>query len=143
MPEKTISEATVEAVWEEVAELPEAKALKEMNRINKAQPALVAYVMARTEGLSEDASELSVYLLLVVSRIFETHFGKLKKVDVKTVSALERVESSPGEDAQPVVMALLEDCIFDEDAEVELSDEEQDKIFSSLRVVVEALSSAA
>ena len=143
MPEKTISEATVEAVWEEVAELPEAKALKEMNRINKAQPALVAYVMARTEGLSEDASELSVYLLLVVSRIFETHFGKLKKVDVKTVSALERMESTPGEDAQPVVMALLEDCIFDEDAEVELSDEEQDKIFSSLRVVVEALSSAA
>lgn len=143
MAEKLISEATVEAVWQEVAELPEAKALKEMNRINKAQPALVAYVMARTEGLSEDASELSVYLLLVVSRIFETHFGKLKKVDVKMVTSLERMESTDGEDAQAVVMALLEDCIFDEDAEVELSAEEQDKIFSALRVVVEALNSAA
>ena len=86
----------VEAIWQEVAVMPEEKALVEMDRVSNAQPALLAFVFADTENLSHDAHELAVYMFFVILRVFEKHFGrKLGKVDVKTVQRILKTNGVP------------------------------------------------
>ncbi len=148
MPE-IIPEDQVEATWAEVGAWPPSKALKEMNRVTSSQPAVAAYVMARTDSLSQDARELAVYMLLVVFRIFEKHCGPLRRIEVKTVERLERAsimdEVDDADDVtQPFVTASIEDCVFDSgDDGIHLTPKDQESLFLAMQVVIEAFSTAA
>ncbi len=139
---QSIPEDLVDATWQEVSEFSEEKALREMNRLTKAQPALTAFVMARSEDLSHDARELGIYMLLVISRMFEKQFGKLKKADIKTVRRLEE-ECEDGDTTQPFVLRSVEDCLFDPaDDGIKLTEEDQETLFAVMKVVIGVLAGA-
>src|SRR5262245_5630769 len=84
-----IPEAVIESAWNEVAELPESKAQAEIERIGMSQPALLAFVMADTEELSQEAQELGLFIFVIVLRMFEKHFGAaMRTVELETVERL-------------------------------------------------------
>ena len=62
------------------------RAQSEMERVSKAQPALLAYVMASSEELGEAAQELALYMFVVIHKAFEKQFGaKLQNAGMKQV----------------------------------------------------------
>ena len=158
-----IPEDLVETTWQEVAVMPEEKALIEMDRVSKAQPDLLAFVFADTEHLGHDAHELAVYMFFVILRAFEKHFGKkLKRVDHRTVARLQKeieqtMESLAGADEQtfqraavaqrekqPFVMRYVVETLFESDEEeIELTEEDQGALFLTMKTVTDALNGAA
>ncbi len=160
-----IPDDLVEAAWEEVAVMPEDKAALEIDRLSKAQPALLAFVFADTEQLSHEAHELAVYMFFVILRVFEKHFGKkLKQVDVQTITRLQKeieetMESLGNADekalesaaiaqneAQPFVIRYVVETLFEPDdeeeqGESELTEEDQGALFLTMKTVTDALNS--
>src|SRR5215475_706222 len=91
-----IPESVVESAWNEVANLPESQAQQQIDKIGKAQPALLAFVMADSEDLGRDAQELALFIFVIVLRMFEKQFGsKLKTVEIDAVERLrDKTEQS-------------------------------------------------
>src|SRR5215813_538892 len=86
---KIIPEEVVEAAWKEVGGSSEHQARLRMQRISKAQPALLAFVTAFAEDLSHDAEELAIYMFVVIVHAYELHLGKrLQNVGPKRIDAV-------------------------------------------------------
>ena len=66
-----IPDEIVQETWQEVARFGDKQGRKEMTRLGKRQTDLLAFVLLETEELSPEAHELAVYLLFVMTRIFE------------------------------------------------------------------------
>ena len=99
---KTIPEELVEETWQEVAGFPPGRAVVEMERLNKKQPELLSFMMTFTQDMNRDVSELAIYMLVVVWRIFEKGSKKkLRKILSKEItkcheSNLEMMEKLEG-----------------------------------------------
>jgi hypothetical protein len=160
---ENIPDEIVESACETIAGFSDDEARGEITRLNKAQPALLAYVMAETEELGNDAKELALYMFVVVYRMYEMHFGKrLQNVGVKLVEEIrdrnaDTMESLLGADEgvlmeaaisqsahQPAVMQYVGGCLFEpaDEEDVELSDDEQGAVFIVLKTVIDALDSS-
>ena len=155
-----ISEKLVEKTWQEVAGFSPQQANKEMQKMGKNQPELLAFLMAMTEDMEPDVKELAIYIAFVVYRIFENSRSRTKKLTSREImSSYESNETLMGslEDAhekfidriagmqnfkQPYVIKYLLDALFEEAEdgdEVELTDEDRGFLFLLLKTEVDLL----
>jgi len=155
-----ISEKFVEKTWQEVAGYSPNRANKEMQKMGKNQPDLLAFLMALTEDLDPEVRELAIYIAFVVYRIFEGSQNKLKKITSKGImdcyeyneDLMGRLEGAHEKfidriariqiSKQPYVMKYVVDALIEESEEgdgVELTDEDKGFLFLLLKTVVDLL----
>lgn len=157
-----ISEKLVEKTWQEVAGFSPQQANKEMQKMGKNQPELLAFLMAMTEDMEPDVKELAIYIAFVVYRMFESSRSRTKKLTSREImSSYESNETLMGslEDAhekfidriagmqsskQPYVIEYVLDALFEEAEdgdgdEVELTDEDRGFLFLLLKTEVDLL----
>ena len=155
-----ISEKFVEKTWQEVAGYSPDRASKEMQKMGKNQPDLLAFLMALTEDLDPDVRELAIYIAFVVYRIFEGSQNKIKKITSKEImdcyeyneDLMGRLEGAHEKfidriariqiSKQPYVMKYVVDALIEESEEgdgVELTDEDKGFLFLLLKTVVDLL----
>ena len=85
---KLIPENVVEETWQEFASFSPVWAQKEMVKVTKSQPHLLAFMMEFTQGLDQEVRELAIYMFYVVCRMFQ----KGSKKRVKRISAEEIID---------------------------------------------------
>jgi hypothetical protein len=157
---KTIPEIIVEKAWQEVAELSLSQAGKEMQKMAKNEPDLLAFLMAMTEDLEPEIKELAIYMAFVVYRIFGGSRHKIKKITSKEIidcyetneNLMGRLGSAGQEfidrvaeiqvSRQPFVMKYVVDTLIEEPEEEdgdELTDEDKGFLFLLLKTVVDLL----
>ena len=155
-----ISEKFVEKTWQDVAGYSPDRASKEMQKMGKNQPDLLAFLMALTEDLDPDVRELAIYIAFVVYRIFEGSQNKIKKITSKGImdcyeyneDLMGRLEGAHEKfidriariqiSKQPYVMKYVVDALIEESEEgddVELTDEDKGFLFLLLKTVVDLL----
>lgn len=152
-----ISPEVVERAVEEVAGLSPARGRREVERILQDQEALFSLVMDVTAELSDEAHSMALYLGVVVYRAYEMAFSDLPAATEDEIAAvfeanqawLQETETSD-EDAtpewelpQPAVMQYVGDCLFAEEEEPELDEEDQGLTFLALKAFVEVLDRCA
>ena len=157
---ETIPERIAEKAWQEVAALSMSQAGKEMQKMARNQPDLLAFLMAMTEDLGADTKELAVYMAFVVYRIFEGSRHKIKKItSQEIIDCYETNEDLMGRlgsagkqfidrvaqiqiSTQPFVMKYVIDTLIEEPEEEdndELTDEDKAFLFLLLKTVVDLL----
>jgi hypothetical protein len=155
-----ISEKLVEKTWREVAGFSPSQATKEMQKMAKSQPDLLAFLMALTADLEPEVGELAVYIAFVVYRIFEGSRKKIKKITAREINAcyeynedlIGRLEGAHEKfleriarlqvSKQPYVIKYVVDALMEESEEgddVELTDEDKGFLFLLLKTVVDLL----
>jgi hypothetical protein len=155
-----ISEKFVEKTWQEVAGYSPNRASKEMQKMGKSQPDLLAFLMAFTEDQDPEVRELAIYIALVVYRIFEGSQNKIKKITSKEImdcyeyneDLMGRLEGAHEKfidriariqiSKQPYVMKYVVDALIEESEEgdgVELTDKDKGFLFLLLKTVVDLL----
>ena len=155
-----ISEKFVEKTWQDVAGYSPDRASKEMQKMGKNQPDLLAFLMALTEDLDPDVRELAIYIAFVVYRIFEGSQNKIKKITSKGImdcyeyneDLMGRLEGAHEKfidriariqiSKQPYVVKYVVDALIEESEEgdgVELTDEDKGFLFLLLKTVVDLL----
>jgi hypothetical protein len=158
---ENIGEDVVDNVCEEVAGFSEDQARSEMATISEKQPALLAYVMASTEDLSEDAHELGIYMFVIIHRTFQKQFGKrlqnagLARVEEIRDANEKKLEELVGKDdevletavrlsqTQPALFGYVSECLIEPDEdETELPEDEQGILFLVMKTVIEVLDSS-
>jgi len=159
---KIVPEQVIEAAWMEIGGLTEDQARLHMQRLSRRQPALLAFVTANSEDMSEDGAELGIYMFVTIAHMFEMHFGKrLQNVGIKRVDSiyqenvdmldrltdadqrwLERAAIAQTE-KQPWVWKYVVECLFEpDDEELHLSEEDQGALAITMKTVIDALSSS-
>lgn len=155
-----ISEKFVEKTWQEVTGYSPNRASKEMQKMGKNQPDLLAFLMALTEDLDPEVRELAIYIAFVVYRIFEGSQNKIKKITSKGImdcyeyneDLMGRLEGAHEKfidriariqiSKQPYVVKYVVDALIEESEEgdgVELTDEDKGFLFLLLKTVVDLL----
>jgi hypothetical protein len=153
-----ITEEVVEKTWQEASLLGPEQAQKEMARLGKRQPDLLAFLMASVDDVPPDVQELAVYLTFVVYRMFEGSAKKLKKISSREFMAcyeenINLLQSLEGTDdkfveriiqiqasRQPHVVKYVVDALMEEERDaVLLSDDDRGLIFIILKTVIDAL----
>ena len=154
-----IPEEVVESAWKEVGAMTESGGERRINEIAETQPALLALVMADTEGLSREAHELGLYMFVVILRMFEKHFpAGLKTVDIEAVERLRDkteemfIELGAADElsfegaalsyssTQPFVMKYIAEALFEPDDEgPDLSEDDIGGLFITMKTVLDAL----
>jgi len=155
-----ISEKFVEKTWQEVAGYSPNRASKEMQKMGKNQPDLLAFLMALTEDLDPEVRELAIYIAFVVYRIFEGSRNKIKKITSKEImdcyeyneDLMARLEGAHEKfidriariqiSKQPYVMKYVVDALIEgseEEDGIELTDEDKGFLFLLLKTVVDLL----
>jgi hypothetical protein len=157
--DRTVPEQVVEASWREIGGFSEEQARREIGRISRAQPALLAFVTSFSQDLGSDAQQLGVYMFVVIMRMFEKHFGKrlqnvgpkrIERIHDETVEMLDRlakaderwIERAAVVEAgkQPWVWKYVTECLFEpDDEEMELSEDDQGALALIMRTVIDAL----
>lgn len=156
-----IPESLVEQTWQEVGSFTAARADREMQKLGKEQPDLLAFILEVTKDLDQDAKELGIYLFFNVVRMF--HKASPKKIAAvspeailecfeKHSACLESLEDAPEElfkrmaaeepSGQPYVMGYVVKAMFEEPAEedpLELADEDIAYLFMVLKTVIDVL----
>ena len=82
-----ISEEVVKATWQGSASLPPVEARRKFERLAKAQPALLAFVLARSENLTPLAAELATYIYFVIARMFYAASPRIRRVSIEAIEA--------------------------------------------------------
>ncbi|MBU2497504.1 MAG: hypothetical protein KKE57_01255 [Proteobacteria bacterium] len=156
-----IPERVIEEVWQEVAEFDASQARKEMMKLGKRQPNLLAFVTAFDQDLEQEVMELAIYVFFVVYRMFEKGSGKkIKTISAEEVEAcwqetenlMERLGGAHDKfleraakvhtSRQPYVMRYVTEAILDAaEAEdpVALTEEDTGYLFLLLKTVVDVL----
>jgi hypothetical protein len=155
-----ISEKFVEKTWQEVAGYSLNRASKEMQKMGKNQPDLLAFLMALTEDLDPEVRELAIYIAFVVYRIFEGSQNKIKKITSKEImdcyeyneDLMARLEGAHEKfidriariqiSKQPYVMKYVVDALIEGSEEgdgIDLTDEDKGFLFLLLKTVVDLL----
>ena len=155
-----ISEKFVEKTWQEVAGYSTNRASKEMQKMGKNQPDLLAFLMALIEDMDPEVRELAIYIAFVVYRIFEGSQNKIKKItskeiidcyeynedligklegaDEKFIDRIARIQISK----QPYVMKYVVEALMESSEEgddVVLTDEDSGFLFLLLKTLVDLL----
>jgi len=155
-----ISEGLVGKTWLEIGGLTNLSEIKKLGAdFSKQQPSLVEFVMEFTKNLRPDVRDLGFYVALVVWQCFERAFSKrLKKIpSQKIIDAYEAFDSELGsfvgahdkfvqrkgetlaEYAQPAILLYVLETLFEEEGDVELTEDEQGELFTILKVVSDCL----
>ena len=159
---KIVPEQVVEAAWLELGGLSEDQARLHMQGLSRRQPALLAFVTAFSEDLSEDGAELGIYMFVAIVHMFEMHFGKrLQNVGPMRIDSiyqenvdmldrligaderwLERAAITQSE-KQPWVWKYVVESLFEpDDEELNLSEEDQGSLSIIMKTVINALNSS-
>ncbi len=159
-----ISEALVEATWQEVAGFSPDRAGREMDHTAKHQRELIGFIAAYTEDLSRESAELAFYMFFTIFRMFkqsaagripsisgdqieqclDQNEGMLERLEgahEKFVERVAKVEAS----RQPFVMRYLVETLIeapDGDDPVFLTEEETGALFLVLKTVIDVLDQA-
>jgi hypothetical protein len=157
---ETIPENIIEKIWKETAGFSPDRASREMTRMGKEQPELLAFLMGFTDDLDQEAQELSIYLAFVVFRIFQTSSARIKRISQKEIigsynrneGLLKSTEEATGKfpamiagivlPPQPHVMQYVIDALTEEPEEHDLKplgNEDKLLLFLLLKTVVELL----
>lgn len=157
---EAIPEGIVEKTWQEVACFSPDRATKEMIKVGKSQPELLAFLMESAKEIGQEGRELAIYMLLVVYRMFQEAHGKIKKISSKEIigcyehnkGLIERLEgthekflyrvASAQTSRQPYVVKYVVDALMEEDGgeeAVALTDEQKGVLFLLLKTVVDVL----
>lgn len=156
-----ISEEIVEAIWRDSASLPPAEGRHEFDRLAKAQPALLAFVLAESEFLTPGAAELANYLFFVIARMFYAAAPRIRRVSIEAIEAcaaevetsVASLEGAHGKfleraarvlaGRQPHVFRYLTEAIMephdDESDPLALTADDHGGIFLILATVIKAL----
>lgn len=160
-----ISQKLAEETWQEVAGFTPDQARKEMLKLSRAQPDILAYVVEFTKELDQETSGLAIYLFFTVYRMFEKNsprrmrkissteviayhernenfITKLDGVHDKFFDRIAKVQISE----QPHVMKYVVDTLMeapDEDEPVSLSEEDTGYLFLLLKTVIDLLDNMA
>src|SRR5262245_16927386 len=159
---KIVSEEAVEAAWQEIGGLSEDQGRQHMQGLSRRQPALLAFVTAFSQDLSQDAAELAIYMFVVVVCMFEMQFGKrVHEVGPKRIESIhdeqmkmleglaerneswtERIAVAQAE-KQPWVWKYVSEGLFEsDDPELNLSEEDQGSLAMIMKTVIDALDSS-
>ncbi|MCL4492690.1 MAG: hypothetical protein M1510_12475 [Nitrospirae bacterium] len=76
----------MEKTWKELAGFSSDRAGKEMSRMSKEQPDLLAFLMGSTDDLAQEARELAVYIAFAVYRMFQTSSAGIKRIPSKEIA---------------------------------------------------------
>ncbi len=155
-----IPERIVENTWQEFAGFSPAKANKEMMKIGNSQPDLLAFVVESSKEMGREVSELTIYLFLVVYRMFQGSQGKIKKISPKEIiecyqtneSLMESLEgtherfldriASLQTSTQPFVVKYVADALMEEDEGeyvVQLTEGQKGFLYLLLKTVIDVL----
>jgi hypothetical protein len=158
-----LSEEFVEKTWQKVAEFTPERANKDMQAMGKNQPELLAFLMAYTDDLQQEAKELAIYIAFVVYKMFLDSSGKIPKISAKEIMSgydenTRFVESLEGADEkfidriagvqvskQPYVMRYVLEALM-EDAEedgIDLTEEDIGTLFILFKTEIEVLDKRA
>ncbi|MCJ7594371.1 MAG: hypothetical protein MUO52_06320 [Desulfobacterales bacterium] len=156
-----IPERVVEEVWREVGAFDASQAHKEMMKLGKRQPDLLAFVTAFDQDLDREAMELAIYIFFVVYRMFEK--GSTKKIKMisaeeiekcwqETQNLMKRLGGAHNKffdraaevltSRQPYVMKYVTEAIIeapDVEDPVALTEEDTGPLFLLLKTVVDVL----
>jgi len=80
-----IPKELMDETWQEFAGFSSVRARKEMIKVNKNQPNLLAFMMEFTQDLDQEVKELAIYMFYVVCRMFQ----KSSKKSLKRISPEE------------------------------------------------------
>lgn len=154
-----IPEEIVEKTWQEFASFSPDRATKEMIKIGKNQPGLLAFMMESAKEMGQEVRELAIYLFLVVYRMFQEAHGKIRKISSEEIiecykhneGLMERLErahdkflervASVQTSRQPYVVKYVVDALMEEDEEgaLSLTDEQKGFLFLLLKTVIDVL----
>lgn len=160
-----ISADLVEATWRDVGGFSPARARKEADKANRAQPALLLFIVAMTEQLSPSAHALALYLHHVVWQIFsrsckrriprlkpatleqkweenEEEMARLESAHPRFLerSAMGQVSSEPNV-FRYVIEAIIE-APDDPDDPIQLTEDEEGMLFLVFKTAIDALHEA-
>jgi hypothetical protein len=157
---KTIPEGIVEKTWQEVAGFSPDRAKKEMLKIGNSQPELLAFVTESSQEMGPEVRELAIYIFLVVYRMFQKAYGKIKKVSSDAIikcyqnneSLMERLEGSHEKfldriaslqtSKQPHVVNYVVDALMEEDEGEDalvLTEEQKGFLYLLLKTVIDVI----
>jgi len=155
-----IPERIVEDTWQEVAGFSPDKAKKEMMKIGNRQPDLLAFVMESSQEMGQEVRELTIYLFVVVYRMFQKTHGKIKEISSEEIiecyehneSIMERLEGAHQKfldriasfqtSRQPYVVKYVVDTLMEEDEGEDalvLAEEQKGFLFLLLKTVIDVL----
>ncbi|MEW6116602.1 MAG: hypothetical protein AB1553_06855 [Nitrospirota bacterium] len=154
-----LSAEHVEKIWGEAAGFSPQQAEREMIKMSKSQPDLLAFLMSMSDGLSTDARELAICIGFVVYKMFANARSTIPNISseeimdnykenlflledlkgsrVKIIDSIIKTQSSD----QPHVMkyvieALTEDTEGDD---IKLTAKDTASLFILLKTVIEVL----
>jgi hypothetical protein len=155
-----IPEAIVEKTWQEVAGFSPDRAKKEMMKIGNSQPEPLAFVTESSKEMGQEVRELAIYMFLVVYRMFQKAYGKIKKISSEEIikcyehneSLMERLEGADEKfldriasiqtSRQPYVVNYVVDALMEDDEgedAVVLTEEQKGFLFLLLKTVIDVL----
>lgn len=160
---QTISEATVERTWKKMAQLTDADLQQVVERMEKEQPEIMAFLMAADyDAFNQDERELVFYLGMVVWEMMRQGMPRPQQVSEERLYQLvertdQMVESLMGESEgdfvavatqvfknhnQLYVLRYIVEALFEmeeDDDGTEIRDDMKGLIFLNLKTMVEAL----
>jgi hypothetical protein len=159
-----ISEELVNETWHEAAGFSDERAQKEIAKISKSQPNLLAFMIEFTRELDQEVQELGLYLFFVIYRMFNKDFKKrIKKVspeniikcyaeNEKSIRKLEGAHEKFFErmadrhfSQQPYVMKYLVEALMEapeEEDPVNLTEDDIGYLFLLLKTLIDLLDEA-
>jgi len=157
---KTIPEAIVEKIWQEVAGFTPDRAKKELMKIENAQPDLLDFVMESSKEMGQKVRELAIYMFVVVYRMFKESHGNIRRISSEEIieyykhneGLFERLEGSHEKffdriaslqtSKQPHVVRYVADALMEEDegeGVLVLTEEQKGFLFLVLKSVIDVL----
>jgi hypothetical protein len=159
-----IPEELVEETWQEVSSLAPGLMTKEMGKVSRSQPDILAFMMEFAQDLDQEVKELAVYMFFVIFRIFQKSTRKrIEKISAENIikcyeknedliqslegihhrflDRIARVQLS----SQPYVMKYVIESLFEtpnEEEAVALTEEDTGYLFLLLKTVVDVLDNA-
>jgi len=160
---ETLSEEFVEKIWQEVAGFSPDRATKEMHAMGKAQPDLLAFLLAYADDLQQEVKELAIYISFVVYKMFQNSSRKIRRITSREIMArhdenalfLEQLEGAHEKileriakvtvSKQPYVMKYVLEALMEDSGEdsVALTEDEIGLLFILLKTEIEVLDNKA
>ena len=158
-----IPEELVEETWQECAGFSPTRAQKEIIKVSKNQPDLLAFMLEFTQDLNQEVRELAIYMFYVICRMFQKSArGKIKRISDEEIiecyeSNEELMESLEGAHekfleriagvqllGQPYVMKYVVETLFEapegEDP-VRLTEQDTGYLFLLFKTIIDLLDS--
>ncbi len=153
-----ISKNIAEKTWKDAAGLSPEQAGREMTRLSREQPDLLAFIMGFTDDHDQEVRELALYFTFVVCRMFQASPARIRKISQKEIieslkaneELLKSTEKAPGTfpgsiagvklTVQPHVMQYVIDALMEGPEEADfkpLGNEDKLFIFLLLKIAVE------